>query len=112
MAGLPETTELRPLEPPQRTPVWKYVRALGPVVLFWAVLVGWLAYLLHARTRWGPETDEANLREWIDETRVHRKTVPEVIREYLRLLDRHQQDPSHSQALQDKGAELADQLSA
>jgi signal transduction histidine kinase len=105
----PETIELSP-PPPERIAVWKYVRALGPVVLLWAVLVGWLAYLLHSRTRLGPETDEANLREWIDETRVHRKALPELVREYLRLADRD--GDADSRLRHDKAGEIAEQLAA
>jgi signal transduction histidine kinase len=75
-------------------PWWKFVRALAPAVLFWAVLVGWLAYLLGERTDIGPETDEASIREWIDEARPFRKTLPELVREYLHMLDAHGGDPS------------------
>ena len=77
---------------PISLPWWKFVRALAPAVLFWAALVGWLAYLLAERTDIGPETDEANLREWIDEARSFRKTLPELIREYLQQLVEHQGD--------------------
>jgi hypothetical protein len=56
-------------------------------VLFWAALVLWLAYLLSESSDKGRETDEANLREWIDEGRSFRKTLPEVVREYLKKLD-------------------------
>ena len=90
-------------------PWWKYVRALAPAVLFWAVLVGWLSYLLSDRTRTGPETDEANLREWIDETRAFRKTLPELIREYLRRLDDYQGDAAAND-VRDKAEEIAEQV--
>ena len=65
-----------------RFPWWKVVRALAPAVLFWAALVGWLAYLLSERTDLGPEADEASVHEWIDEARAFRKTLPELVREY------------------------------
>ena len=56
---------------PVPLPWWKFARALAPAVLFWAALVGWLAYLLSERTNLGPETDEASIREWIDEARPY-----------------------------------------
>lgn len=91
-------------------PWWKFVRALAPAVLFWGALVGWLAYLLAERTDLGPETDEANLREWIDEARSFRKTLPELIREYLFLVSEHG-GPS-SPAVQSKASEIRVQLKA
>ena len=76
-------------------PWWKVVRALAPAVLFWAALVTWLAYLLSDRTDQPRETDEANLREWIDEARSFRKTLPEVVREYVHRLDAYDGNPNH-----------------
>jgi signal transduction histidine kinase len=96
---------------PVPLPWWKFVRALAPAVLFWAALVGWLAYLLAERTDIGPETDEANLREWIDEARPFRKTLPELLREYLVLVN----EPSVNMASQDvrrKAEEIRVQLQA
>src|SRR5947209_7470217 len=70
-----------------RFPWWKVVRALAPAVLFWALLVGWLAYLLSERTDLGAEADEASVHEWLDEARAFRKTLPELVREYVQRLD-------------------------
>src|SRR6266480_6612120 len=95
---------------PVRFPWWKFLRALAPAVLFWAALVTWLAYLLSERTDLGPETDEANLREWIDEARSFRKTLPEVVREYLKRLDEYH-DPNHAE-VRAKAEEVAVQLKA
>ncbi|MEZ6141196.1 MAG: HAMP domain-containing sensor histidine kinase [Zavarzinella sp.] len=67
-------------------PWWKYIRALAPAVLFWTVLVGWLAYLLFVGTQQGSQNDEANLREWLDEARVFRRTLPELVRQYDAML--------------------------
>jgi len=92
-------------------PWWKFLRALAPAVLFWAALVTWLAYLLSERTDLGPETDEANLREWIDEARSFRKTLPEVVREYLRRLDENNNDPTLPDVRR-KAEEVAVQLQA
>jgi len=91
-------------------PWWKVVRALAPAVLFWAALVTWLAYLLSERTDQPRETDEANLREWIDEARSFRKTLPEVVREYLHLLSGYG-DPTHPE-VRSKAEEVGVQLKA
>ena len=64
-------------------PGWKYFRGLAPPLLVLAVLLGWLAYLLYARAHWWQQTDENNLREWLNEARVFRKSLPELTREYL-----------------------------
>jgi signal transduction histidine kinase len=92
-------------------PWWKYFRGLAPVILFWALLVGWLAYLLTDRTRIGTENDEASLREWIDESRAFRKTLPELIREYLNRLGN---DEGNVDAIdvRYKAEEIAEQLKA
>src|SRR5262245_57389605 len=82
--------------------VWKYVRGLTPPVLVLAVLVGWLAYLLYSRAHWWQETDENNLREWLNEAVVFRKSLPELVREYLKS-----QYPDAT-----KAEEIAEQLKA
>lgn len=92
-------------------PWWKFVRALAPAVLFWAALVGWLAYLLSERTDIGPETDEASVREWIDESRTFRKTLPELIREYIEQLDDYGANPN-AREVRDKAEEIGVQLKA
>src|SRR5262249_30199655 len=97
---------------PERPRRRNYVRALAPVVVFWAVLVGWLAYLIHDRARRGEESDEANLREWIDETRVHRKTLPEDVRDYLELLDEYETAAPEIEAVRVKVMEIEEQLKA
>src|SRR5260221_2958165 len=92
-------------------PWWKVVRALAPAVLFWVALVAWLAYLLSERTDLGPEADEASVREWIDEARSFRKTLPELVREYLHRLDDYGSDPTHPE-VKAKAEEIGQQLRA
>ena len=94
-----------------RFPWWKVVRALAPAVLFWAALVGWLAYLLSERTDLGGEVDEANVHEWIDEARAFRKTLPELVREYVRRLNAANGDPNNSD-VRAKAEEIGLQLKA
>ncbi|HJZ90789.1 MAG TPA: sensor histidine kinase [Gemmataceae bacterium] len=92
-------------------PWWKVVRALAPAVLFWIALVGWLVYLLSERTRIGAEADEATMREWIDEARSFRKTLPELVREYLRRLEENGWDHA-APAVKEKAEEVQEQLKA
>jgi signal transduction histidine kinase len=66
---------------------WKYVRGLTPPVLVLAVLVGWLAYALLTRAQWWQKSDEYNLREWLNESRVSYRTLPELVRQYLETRD-------------------------
>src|SRR5262245_63642760 len=91
---------------PVTFPWWKVVRALAPAVLFWAALVGWLAYLLTERAGQSQEQDEAVVREWIDEARSFRKTLPELIREYAQRLDEYQDDTTRPE-VQVKAKEIA-----
>jgi signal transduction histidine kinase len=92
-------------------PWWKVVRALAPAVLFWAALVGWLAYLLTERAGQSQEQDEAVVREWIDEARSFRKTLPELIREYAQRLDEYENDATRPE-VQSKAKEIAVQIKA
>ena len=70
---------------PARQAVWGYVAGLAPVGVVWALLVGWLALTLWERANWTDEADAATVREWLDETRNFRKTLPELVREYVRM---------------------------
>lgn len=94
-----------------RFPWWKTVRALAPAVLFWAALVAWLAYLLSERTDLGPEADEASVHEWIDEARSFRKTLPELVREYVARLNDRAGDANHPD-VRIKAEEIGQQLRA
>ncbi|MCS6849580.1 MAG: HAMP domain-containing histidine kinase [Gemmataceae bacterium] len=96
---------------------WKYVKGLAPPVGVLAVLVGWLAYLLYAQLHFWQEADEYNLREWLNEARVFRKTLPEQVRDYLRLHDAlHQGDPENAEVmtrvLELRAEEIREQLKA
>ena len=64
---------------------WAYFEGLAPVTIVWLALVGWLAGLLYSRANWSEQADRATVREWLDEARNFRKTLPELIREYARL---------------------------
>ena len=98
-----------PPEPPRRRPTWAYAEGLAPAILVWLVLVGWLAGLIYSRAGWSEEADEALVREWLDEARNFRKTLPELARDYLKQRD---EDPTGAdpQRLQDKRDEIEEQM--
>jgi signal transduction histidine kinase len=83
-----------PLGPPPDTsrirgPIGgRYAVALAATVICWAALVGALVYLIFARTAWAHQADQTHLREWLDEARVFRKTIPDLVAEYIDLRDK------------------------
>jgi signal transduction histidine kinase len=52
-------------------------------LLLWGLFVYVLSDALRAQVRGANEYDEAALREWIEESRVFRETLPEMVRDYL-----------------------------
>lgn len=79
---------------------WKYVRGLAPPLLLLAALVGWLGHSMYSRVSWWEEADDYNMREWLNESRVFRKTLAELVREYIDNPD------------EDKAKEIREQLKA
>lgn len=63
-------------------PLRRYAGRLVPLVLLWVALLGWLGWLLYSKANWTRDADQADLREWLNETRVFRKTLPDLVREY------------------------------
>ena len=90
--------------PASRRSIWAYAEGLAPVAIVWLALVGWLAALLYSRANWSEQADEATVREWIDEARNFRKTLPELVREYVRL---REDDPT---GLLEKRAEIEEHI--
>ncbi|HZU36727.1 MAG TPA: HAMP domain-containing sensor histidine kinase [Gemmataceae bacterium] len=62
---------------------WRYVRGLAAPVLLSTLLVFLLLSALLSRLQGETAYDEAALREWIDESRVFRETLPGLVRDYL-----------------------------
>jgi signal transduction histidine kinase len=63
--------------------LWRYVRGLIAPVLLWILFVAALVDTLQSRIHGDEEYDEASLREWIEEARVFRGTLPDIVRDYL-----------------------------
>lgn len=87
----------------------RFTAALVAALVLWTGVVIFLAYLLYSRSYWLRESDEANLREWLDESRVFRKAIPELVTEYLELRDRFKTEDEESLAVR-KREEIAEQL--
>jgi len=91
----------------------KYSLGLAPFVVVWAILVGWLSWLLYSKSSWLQEADEANMREWIEETRTFRRTLPELVRDYIGAVDGQPAGTvPASLRVQEKREELEEQLHA
>src|SRR4051812_33084841 len=72
-----------------RPGAWRYPAALAVGLTFWIGLVAAMAAVVYQQTNWLRDADEANLREWLNEARVHRKSLPELTAEYVRLRNLH-----------------------
>jgi signal transduction histidine kinase len=92
--------------------VRRIAERLVPLGVLWAVLVGLLGWLLYTRASWGDESDRADVREWVDNTRVFRKTLTELIREYVDLLRTESRGPDYADRVKNKRAEIEEHLRA
>jgi signal transduction histidine kinase len=106
------STTTTPLPDAPQFSAWRYVGRLAPLAVLWAVLVGLLGWLLYTRATWNEESDRADVREWIDNTRVFRKTLSELVKEYVDLL--HERNPGldHADRVRNKRAEIEEHLRA
>lgn len=87
----------------------RYALALAATVGCWAALVGALVYLVFSRTSWVQQADADHVLEWLDESRVFRKTLPDLVVEYLALRDKYP-TPGPDPEVVDKAEEIREQL--
>ncbi len=92
--------------------MWRYAGRLAPLAVLWVVLVGLLGWLLATRANWGEESDRADVREWLDNTRVFRKTLAELVKEYVDFLHAEVRGPDHNDSVKNKRAEIEEHLRA
>jgi len=92
--------------------VWRYVGRLAPLALLWVVMASLLGWLLYTRGSWNEQSDRADIREWIDNTRIFRKTLAELVKEYVDL--HYETDPGvdHAPRLQAKREEIEEHVRA
>jgi signal transduction histidine kinase len=88
---------------------WHLVRGLSAPVLLWVLFLGVLASTIQSRLHGGEEYDRAAIREWIDESRVFRQTLPELVRDYLKLAD---EDSTEPETLTLQSLQIHEQLKA
>lgn len=81
------------VSPPRAS--WRVLRGLAPPVILLVLLIGALGYALYTRIELSQEAEKDTLREWLDEARVHRLTLPELVREYLEVVG---DDPTQQRA--------------
>jgi len=109
---LPDPEPVPPLPNLAPPPFWRYFARLLPLIVLWVVMAGLLAWLLYARAWWSEESDRADMREWIDNTRIFRKTLAELTREHVELLLDETPAPDHANRLKNKRDEIAEQIRA
>ena len=66
---------------------WRYLRGLAAPILLWGLFVYVLTDTLRARLHGDEEYDRDALKEWIEESRVFRDTLPEMVKEYIQAAD-------------------------
>ena len=70
------------MTPRIRRPNWRVALALAPVTVVWVALVASLAYLLVGQADATERADENTVREWLEEARVFRRTLPDLAADY------------------------------
>src|SRR5438045_6842737 len=88
----------------------RYTLALSAALVAWIVLGCALVWLVYTRTSWLEVADQAHLHEWLDESRVVRKTLPDLAGEYVALRDSGLS--ADDDAVVRKTEEIAEQLRA
>jgi signal transduction histidine kinase len=106
MPERPATAEAPPLL------VWRYIGRLAPLALLWIVMAGLLGWLLYSRAAWNEQSDRADIREWIDNTRIFRKTLAELVKEYVDLLRDAEPGGDHARRLKAKRDEIDEHVRA
>src|SRR5262249_24927987 len=79
-----------PTSPRVRTPgstVGRYVRGLLPPLIIWSLVAYVLVRPLQTWLRGQDLYDQHALREWLNEARGFRDTLPEMVDDYLHLED-------------------------
>ena len=66
-------------------PLGRFLLRLSPLILLWLGTAGFLGWLLYSRASWNEVSDQANIREWVENTRIFRKTLTELAYEYIEL---------------------------
>jgi signal transduction histidine kinase len=74
---------------------WRYSRGLAALVLLWGLFVAVLYRPIEVWLGGAESYDRWLMREWIEESRVWRDTLPDMARDYRKTLDEARAHPSH-----------------
>jgi signal transduction histidine kinase len=101
----------------KRSRIWRYLRGLTAPALLWGLFVAVLVQLLPSWLRGDEAYDEKAIREWIEEARIFRESLPEMVREYLQAVEQARsndpgKDLTKDPALQLKVDHIAEHLLA
>jgi signal transduction histidine kinase len=75
---------------------WRTLRGLAVPVLLWGLFMAVLVKPLSAWLHGDEEYDRAALKEWVEEARVFRRSLPEMVRDYVKNLDRARAADPHA----------------
>lgn len=104
-----------PAEEPPVVPLGRFLLRLAPLILLWLGTAGLLVWLIYSRAHWNDLSDEANIREWVENTRIFRKTLMELAYEYIQLYQQQpegEEDPALDVRRRNKRDEIYEQLRA
>jgi signal transduction histidine kinase len=90
----------------QRSQLWRYLRALVAPALLWGLFVAVLVQLLPSWLKGDEAYDEKAIREWIEEARVFRESLPEMVRDYLQAVSQARQSDPSSDLAKDPSLQL------
>src|SRR5258708_32831598 len=94
-----------------RNQLWRYGRGLAALVLLWGLLGAVLTDPVLAWLHGDEKYDEAAVREWVEETRVHRETLRDMAQEYRNDLDKaNLPDPTQDVGLAVKAARIQEHI--
>ncbi|VTR99065.1 sensor histidine kinase [Tuwongella immobilis] len=74
----------------------RYVGALLPLALTWMGLVAWLAVTLVDRANWNQQSDRSNLIEWLTQTSIFRKPLPDLATDWSNERRKHPDEISET----------------
>jgi signal transduction histidine kinase len=96
--------------PNNRKQFWRYVRGLAAPVLLWGLFAAVLGEQLQTWLKGDVHYDEAALREWIEEARVFRETLPRAVRDYVEKWQRFGSDRAKEVELLIQAESIHEQL--
>ena len=80
-----------PFPAPATRPFWSYVRGLLAPLVIWGLVVAVLARPVEVWLSGQDSYDQDALKEWLDESRGFRDTLPEMVEHYLKLKEADRQ---------------------